>query len=302
MSTTFFKPYFHKFPLNEYLFFAYDSLRHARYVCQFYTFSVPLSLFGVSRLPLCVLICLYHLVLLIPSFMQNDYSYQGRVELVSNYMDDSHGQTHSLVWTKDNVDKERTQFREDRMRGSYGNAIVKILAENARNHLNISGSHVLVIGSQTPWLEAMLLEVGAKKVTTLEYVKIRSEVPEIDIITPMEMGKAFLAGELPEFDAVVTFSSIEHSGLGRYGDGLNPFADLITMARTWCVTKKGGRALVGVPTGPDQVLFNAAKVYGPLQYSHLFANWKQIHSTADYSKYSQQCRYCYQPVHIIEKQ
>ena len=38
---------------------------------------------------------------------------------------------------------------------------------------------------------------------------------------------------------MVTFSSIEHSGLGRYGDSLNPWGDLITMAQSWCLLKPG---------------------------------------------------------------
>ena len=53
---------------------------------------------------------------------------------------------------------------------------------------------------------------------------------------------------------MVTFSSLEHSGLGRYGDQLNPWGDLITMAKAWCVVKPGGQALVGVSTGPDTIL------------------------------------------------
>ena len=30
-----------------------------------------------------------------------------------------------------------------------------------------------------------------------------------------------------KFDAVVSFSSLEHSGLGRYGDAINPWADVL---------------------------------------------------------------------------
>ena len=57
-----------------------------------------------------------------------------------------------------------------------------------------------------------------------------------------------------QFDGVVTFSSLEHSGLGRYGDQLNPWGDLIAMSKAWCLTKPGGRMLIGVPTGPDLVI------------------------------------------------
>jgi hypothetical protein len=57
---------------------------------------------------------------------------------------------------------------------------------------------------------------------------------------------------------------------------LNPWGDLITMARAWCLVKPGGRALVGVPSGPDIVVFNSHRIYGPVAYSHLFANWEQV--------------------------
>jgi hypothetical protein len=36
----------------------------------------------------------------------------------------------------------------------------------------------------------------------------------------------------------------------RFGDMLNPWGDLIAMARAWCLVKPGGKALVGVPSGP----------------------------------------------------
>ena len=37
--------------------------------------------------------------------------------------------------------------------------------------MNITGQHVLVIGTENPWLEALILEAGARKVTTLGELK-----------------------------------------------------------------------------------------------------------------------------------
>ncbi len=37
----------------------------------------------------------------------------------------------------------------------------------------------------------------------------------------------------------------------------------------------GGHALVGMPSGPDMIGFNSHKIYGPVMYSQLFANWEQ---------------------------
>ena len=60
------------------------------------------------------------------------------------------------------------------------------------------------------------------------------------------------------FDVVVSYSSIEHSGLTRYGDAPHPWGDLVTMARNWCFTDDAGMAFIGIPTDQtDSIYFNA---------------------------------------------
>jgi hypothetical protein len=71
-----------------------------------------------------------------------------------------------------------------------------------------------VIGSQSPWIETILLNKGAKHITTFDYVKIKSDHPKIDTLSPDELADKYLTQNL-RFDVMVTFSSIEHSGLGR---------------------------------------------------------------------------------------
>ena len=93
-----------------------------------------------------------------------------------------------------------------------------------------------------------------------------------------------------------------HFIFDRYGDNLNPWGDLITMARIWCILKPGKRALIGIPVGPvDKVYFNTHKTYGPLMLSHLFSNWNQLYSELDYKNYNSRCTYCYQENFVIEK-
>jgi hypothetical protein len=77
---------------------------------------------------------------------------------------------------------------------------------------SVKRGHVLVIGSEDPWLEACALEAGATRVTTLEYGAIRSLHPAVDTMLPVNAREAFTNGTLPIFDAVATFSSVEHSG------------------------------------------------------------------------------------------
>lgn len=68
-------------------------------------------------------------------------------------------------------------------------------------------------------------------------------------------------GGLPRrFDLALAVGSLEHSGLGRYGEALDPWADLVAMARIRCLLKPGGRAFVAVPTAKlDGIVYNSFK-------------------------------------------
>ena len=62
---------------------------------------------------------------------------------------------------------------------------------------------------------------------------------------------------------------------GRYGDALNPWGDLITTARAWCVTKSNGFLLLGLPGGSeDSIRYNAHRVYGKYRWPLITTNWK----------------------------
>ena len=54
-------------------------------------------------------------------------------------------------------------------------------------------------------------------------------------MTNSEARVRYLAGELGPFDCAASISSIEHSGLGRYGDQLNPWGDLVATAKLGCL-------------------------------------------------------------------
>lgn len=74
------------------------------------------------------------------------------------------------------------------------------------------------------------------------------------------------------------------------------------MGKAWCLLKSGAQALIGVPTAPqDKIIFNSHKLYGPIMYPHLFANWKQVYTDLDYSLYSDRCNFCYQPLVLLER-
>ncbi len=132
----------------------------------------------------------------------------------------------------------------------------------------------LVIGTMDPWAEAWLIKMGAKHITTLEYHRIISDHPDISSLHPSEVKEYYDKGNL--FDFIFTFSSLEHNGLGKWGDPINPYGDLEDVARCHCLLKDGGHLFLGIPVGRDEVVWNAHRIYGRYRLSMVLKNWKLI--------------------------
>jgi Caenorhabditis protein of unknown function, DUF268 len=187
------------------------------------------------------------------------------------------GEAHQNVWSKQDIEDQIKQVSEGTLKGTYSADLTNTVRDEL-TRADLTGKSVLVIGSENPWVEVICLYLGAAKVTTLEYGAIRSEHPQLHTLTPAAFRLAYQDGSLGWFDTVVSFSSMEHSGLGRYGDALNPWGDILGIARAWCVTKPGGQLFLGVPssqTFEDSVEFNAHRIYGKVRWPLIATNWKQ---------------------------
>ena len=68
----------------------------------------------------------------------------------------------------------------------------------------------------------------------------------------------FRDGELVSLSCMHT---IEHIGLGRYGDPLDPDGDLKAMGELQRVVARGGSLLFVVPLGREKTMFNAHRIY-----------------------------------------
>ncbi len=63
---------------------------------------------------------------------------------------------------------------------------------------------------------------------------------------------------------------VEHIGLGRYGDPLDPSADLAAIAELRRVLAVGGNLLFVVPVGRPRICFNAHRIYSYEQVASYF--------------------------------
>lgn len=143
----------------------------------------------------------------------------------------------------------------------------------------ISGRRGLVLGSLSPWAEIALIDHGAIEIVTVEYVPIENSHPRIRTMRPEDLAAEYLSNSqvVTSIDFIFSFSSIEHDGLGRYGDPINPFGDLETLARLHCLLPPGGYLFLGIPTGPiDALVWNAHRIYGKHRLRLIFQDWWEI--------------------------
>jgi SAM-dependent methyltransferase len=72
---------------------------------------------------------------------------------------------------------------------------------------------------------------------------------------------------------------IEHIGLGRYGDPLDPDGDLKAIGELVRVLAPGGDLLVATPVGSPRVMFNAHRVYDHETFARYFAPLELVEFT-----------------------
>jgi len=83
------------------------------------------------------------------------------------------------------------------------------------------------------------------------------------------------------FDVVFSYSSLEHTGLGRYGDPLAPYGDMEAVAQMWCAVRPGGIFFLSLPSFSGRkerhhrcrIVWNSHRLYGYVRLKHVTANW-----------------------------
>ena len=62
-------------------------------------------------------------------------------------------------------------------------------------------------------------------------------------------------------DSVSCMHTVEHIGLGRYGDPIDPKGDIKAINELKRITKKGGSLIFVTPVGKPKIMFNAHRIY-----------------------------------------
>ena len=142
--------------------------------------------------------------------------------------------------------------------------------QTALDFANIKDKSVAIFGSISPWVESIVHHNGAKSPTmTVDY----NQPISYDDRMKTELMSTMLENLL-QFDVIVSYSSIEHDGQGRYGDPLDPDGDLAAMKECWLKVAPGGRLLLHVPMHSDDTFFwYSQRQYGPNRLPILIRGW-----------------------------
>ena len=128
-------------------------------------------------------------------------------------------------------------------------AAKRIIKSGVKNHFDI--------GSRLDGFIAHLLAAGID-VTMIDVRNFPGEVEQLNTIVD-----ATSLHQIPDesIESMSALCSLEHFGLGRYGDPIDPEACFKCFENIQRKLKKGGRLYLSVPIGRERLEFNAHRVF-----------------------------------------
>lgn len=256
----------------------------------------------------------------IPSNLLEKFSMENRIDIYDNYYDESKFNTKEYTWdlkyianflfkyTKEKIENNNHHINHIWSNGGEPYPDYRIggackLIQQTLNKYNVGNKSVGVIGSTSPWIECILLNNNVEKVTTVEYNIPKCNFFKFNFMRYYEDFK----NKKQKFDIIISYSSIEHSGLGRYGDILDPDGDKKALEDIYENLEDNGFLFLGIPIGNDALVWNANRIYGNIRLPYILEKFEIIEwigcNLEDGLKLPKgsDWKSCYQPVIILRK-
>jgi SAM-dependent methyltransferase len=198
--------------------------------------------------------------------LRKEFSLDGKIKIGDFYCKPK-ADNSAMTYTTQQIQKYEELISKEK--GLYYCETDIWLYQALKKH-SIKDKEVIIIGSEQPWYETIACVYSGNGCSCLEYNK---RICESDKIKYYQYDTY---NELPKFDACISISSIEHSGLGRYGDNIDPMGDIKAMQDIKNILKKDGLFFLAVPIGEDRVMWNAHRVYGKIRLELLLDGWECI--------------------------
>jgi hypothetical protein len=109
-----------------------------------------------------------------------------------------------------------------------------------------------------------------------------------------------------KYDIILSFSSLEHDGLGRYGDPIDPDADINSCNEVYNMLNECGYFICGVPIGDGCIEGNYHRIYNQKRINKLFSSFHHFIGSVNYQTFDDVLNYTgndwqNQPIFIYKK-
>lgn len=141
-------------------------------------------------------------------------------------------------------------------------AFKRILSQRPRYHVDL-GSQVNLVGLLTTVTHVAFLDIRPLVLTLNDYTGLGGSITALPFCN----------------DSVTSLSSlhvIEHIGLGRYGDPIDPNGSIKAAREIVRVLAPGGHAYISVPIGRPRVQFNGQRVFAPTDVVTMFEGFDLV--------------------------
>ena len=116
----------------------------------------------------------------------------------------------------------------------------------------------------------------------VEVIDIRPQQARIDGVTfhRLDLMKPLSEAWIGSADSLSCLHTIEHFGLGRYGDPLDPLGHLKGLQQLKQIVRPGGVIYLSTPIGIERLEFNAHRVFAPSTLLGWFCDGWRIERSA----------------------
>lgn len=202
----------------------------------------------------------------IPSEFNSAFTTNGKIQVLHKYIDDSIYRDQPIVFSKDQI-KYYSKMASSQSMCLSTTDIFLYQALN-KYKAQVEDRNVAVLNSLTPVYESILLCYGAYP-TTISEKPVICDDSKIETLSQEE-------AEQRQFDAIISIATFDSAGLGRYGDQIDPNADLKAMEKAKSLLKEDGLLFLSVPVGQDCLIWNQHRVYGSNRLKILLKGWRIV--------------------------